>query len=329
MRTILLIVLGLFIARNLNAQVDSLIIKLGDYGQMIVISPNLVTEKMESFGLDNSYRDFYTDFRKIDKARFADNNQIIRYSSKNDEPQNRTLSIKYTDKGTNIFYFLEDKQQSHQSTKYKLELTAQRKVVIEVNLLDDFERISKLKLDSLYLQSLEHIQRQNLKKRVPYKIFYSEENKKIDKNSNLILSGKSQDFIMANLTIGMSVIDSRIAPEWGASLEFALQNKDQVGQKFGLNYTTMYLYDKIDIYNISSYGFLNFNYYLKYNKNFSHKIGVGYLVSKTGSDFNGNTWNACFSTKINGLGFKIGGIYTKNTEGVYTILPSIGIDFGF
>ena len=96
-------------------------------------------------------------------------------------------------------------------------------------------------------------------------------------------------------------------------------------------YTTMYLYDKNDMYNISSYGFLNFNYYIE-NSNafrFSNKIVVGYLVNKSGNDFNGRTWDAYLSTKINNLGFKVGGIYTKNLNGAYTLLPTIGIDFGF
>jgi hypothetical protein len=331
MRTILIIVLGLFIAQKINAQSDSLIIKLGDYGQMIVISPNLVTEKQKSFGLDTSYRNFYNDFKKIDKSKFSDKNQVIKYTYKRFEPQYQTITIEKADIDEDVYYFNEDKQQSIQGNKYKLELMAARKVIILVNSLEDFEKINQLSLDSLYLQSLEHIKTQNLHKRVPYKIFYDTENMQINKNSNFTIGGKLQDFIVLDAEFGMSVMDSRVAPEWGANLEFMLKKKDYPGLRFGINYTTMYLYDKNNMYNISSYGFLNLSYYFENNEafRFSHKLVVGYLVNKSGNDFNGNTWNAYLSSNINNLGFKIGGIYTKNLNGAYTFLPSIGINFGF
>jgi hypothetical protein len=329
MRTILIIVLGFFIAQNVNAQSDSLIIKLENYGQLIVISPNLVKEKQKSFGLDTSFRNFYNDFKKIDKSKFIDKNQIIKYSYDRYEPQYSTISIEKSDIESDVFYFHKDKLQSLETNKYKLELMAARKVVILVNSLEDFEKVSLISLDSLYAQSLEHLQNQKLHKRMPYKIFYSTENNHINKNSNLIFHGKFQDYLLLNGTIGMSVIDSRIAPEWGASIELSFRNKDKFGQEFGINYTTMYLYDKNDMYNISSYGFLNLNYCIEYNSRFSHKLVFGYLVNKSGSDFNGRTWDAYLSTKINNLGFKVGGIYTKNLNGAYTLLPTVGIDFGF
>ena len=65
MRTILIIVLGLFIAQNLKAQNDSLIIKLEDYGQMVVVSSNLTTVKQGNIGLNDKYKKFYEENKKI------------------------------------------------------------------------------------------------------------------------------------------------------------------------------------------------------------------------------------------------------------------------
>jgi hypothetical protein len=329
MRTILIIVLGLFIAQNLNAQVDSLIIKLGDYGQLIVISPNLVKEKQKSFGLDESYQNFYNDFKKIDKSGFSDKNQIIKYSNKTYEPQYRAISIEAVDNEEGLFYFNEDKQESILPNKYKLEINAERKVIIIINSLDDLDKINQLSLDSLYLQSLKHIQSQDLNNRIAYKIFYSADNKQINENSNLIFSGKLQDFLLLDANIGMSIIDSRIAPEWGASIEFDFRKKGLVNLRFGINYTLKHLYDRDDIFNISNYGFLSLNYYFKYNNSYNQKLSIGYMVNKSGNDFNGNTWNAYYTRNIKDFGFKFGGIYTKNLEDKYVFMPSVGFDFWF
>jgi len=329
MRTILIIVLGLFIAQNVSAQVDSLIFKLGDYGQIVIISSNLITEKQESFGLDASFRKFYMDFKKIDKTSFRDKNQIIKYSDNNYGSNSREISIEDADNKTDIFYFQEGKEQYLLSGKFKLELLLDRKVVIFINSLEDLEKIEQLSLDSLYLQSLEHFQSQNLNKRISYKIFYSAENNQISKSSNMILAGKFNDYLLLFPTVGMSIINSRIAPEWGASFEFDFRKKGLANIKFGLNYSTMYLFNKDNIFDISSYSFLSLNYYFKYKDDYAQKLSVGYLVNKTSNDFNGKTWNAYYSASIKKIGFKIGGIYTKNTEGKYVVLPSVGFDFSF
>jgi hypothetical protein len=330
MRTILIIVLGLFIAQNVSAQVDSMIIKLGDYGQMIIISSNLVKEKQVNFGLNESYQNFYNDFEKINKSGLNDKSYLLNYSkSKWEDQKNRSLSVKPIENEANMFYFQDDKTQSLLTCKYRLELDSERKVIFQFNSLNDFEKVSLLSLDSLYLQALQDFQSQKPQKMYPYMIFYSSDNSKLDKSSNLILRGKSQDYIELNPTFGMSMINSTFAPEISINLNFMLNSKGILHQKFGLSTTFLFIPDKSDFFNISTYKFVNANYFIQFKDNLSHKISIGYMYGRNGSDFSTDTWNAYWQTNINKIGFRLGGFYTRNAEGNRVILPSIGLDFGF
>ena len=326
MRTILIIVLGLFIAQNVYAQADSLIIKLENYGQMIVPSEDLAKEK--SIKLNEAYQRFYTDFVKIDTSRMkSDKSYIICYNEALwDNQKNRSIKIKTND---DEYYFHKSNEQAMQSCKYRLEFNYSRKVIFVLNSFEDIEKISRIDLDSLFNQSIMDVKNDHRYVRQPIKVFYSSENSQIKKHpDNFSVKGPT-DIIWLYPNAGMSIINSMIAPEWGANIEFELGKKDGAGYKFGINYTVMYLYNKNDIFDISSYGFLSLNYYLKEYKSLKHRLSVGYLVNKSGNDFNGKTWIGSWCMNLNGIGLKLGGFYTKNMENKYVVLPSIGLDFVF
>jgi hypothetical protein len=338
MRTILIIVLGLFIAQNVNAQADSLIIKLGDYGQMIIVSSNRVTEKQKSFGLNESYQKFYEDFKKIDKSGLSDKNYLINYNRALwDKKNNRSISIKAIEKLPDVYYFQDGNENSLLSSKYKLTLNYEH-VIFLLDSLKDFEKISMLNLDTLYFQSIEHFQSQNLRKKDSYNIFYSSLNNSVDKSSNYIMNKKTLDYLLLGTSFGMTMVSSTFAPEFNVNLEMDLHNKGISKFKFGISSTYLFMPNKNDFFDINTYNFLNASFSmnllnsgfkLKSKNELSHKISIGYLISRDGDDFSKNTWNAFWQTNINKIGFKIGAYYTNNLEGNRVILPSIGFDFGF
>ena len=68
---------------------------------------------------------------------------------------------------------------------------------------------------------------------------------------------------------------------------------------------------------------------MKMRNKWTHKVSIGYLYGRTGDDFGENTWNGYWQTTVNKVGVKLGGFLTKNNEGNYVVIPSIGLNFGF
>jgi hypothetical protein len=331
MRTMLIIVLGLFIARNADAQVDSLIIKLDDAGYLIIISPNLVKQKQESFDLNRDFSRFYADFIMSDKSDYKEKPYIIKYEfdKYSDEHKNRSLTFIERKTTHDIFYFQDGKELKILSGKYKLELASRQKVVILIDSLKDLEKISRLDLDTLYLQSLKHFQSHQPNKRLPYNVFYSITNNSIDQDSYVLKSGENKDFINLGPTFGMWFMNSSIFPELTLNADFIVNSKNVTRHKFGISTSFLFMPDKNDFYNISTYKFVNVYYHKKYRDIWDHTFSIGYMYDKNGNDFSNNTWNAYWQTNINKIGFRFGGFYTKNLQGKNVIIPSIGLDFGF
>ena len=330
MRTILTIVLGVFIAQTLRAQNDSLIIKLSDYGQMLIVSGNLVTEKSKNLELDKNYLEFYNDFAKLDKIALQNGSYILKYKPSFDDENTRELSVNEQERKTDKFYFVNEELASKNSYKYTLEIVGSRKMIIYLDSLTHFEKVSKLSLDSLFSQSLLNIQQQDLNKRKPYVFFYSSKNSQLNKDLDLtIYPRKSQDFIEIYPSFGMQIINSTFSPEININMDFGLGNKGQIGQRFGFSTTFLFIPDRNDFFNISNYNFINASYYMKMRNKWTHKVSIGYLYGRTGDDFGENTWNGYWQTTVNKVGVKLGGFLTKNNEGNYVVIPSIGLNFGF
>jgi len=330
MRTILTIVLGVFIAQTLQAQNDSLIIKLGDYGQMLIVSGNLVSKKSKNLELDKNYQNFYSDFEKLDKKALENNNYILKYKPSLYEHDARELTVSEIENKIDKYYFVKEEYASKKSYKYTLEINASKKMTLYLDSLAHFEKVGKLSLDSLYFQSIKDIQQQDLNRRQPYVFFYSSDNNQLNKDLKLTIHpGKAQDFIELYPSFGMQMINSTFAPEISFNMDFGLGNKGQVGQRFGLSTTHLFIPDADDFFKISNYNFVNASYYLKLNKKWTHKVSIGYLYGKSGDLFGDNTWNGYWQTTVNKIGIKLGGYLTKNNENNYVVIPSIGFNFGF
>lgn len=329
MRTIIAIVLGISIAQIMTAQTDTLIIKLNDFGQMLIVSPSLNSEKQKEIGIDNAFRKFYEDFAKTSSTSFGDKNYLINYIENNNDEKTRKISIKEIENQSDIYFFQDSIQQSLPSYKFQLALHLKREVKIYLNSLQDFQLIKLQNLDSLYLQALSQLQSEKLRNKNPYLIFYTSKNNKINNKSAIIFSGKTNDYIILYSSFGASIISTTISPEINLNMDFSLGKKGLINQKFGFSNTFLFMPNKNDFYDIKTYNFVNANYYLKFNKKWSHKISLGYMYAGNGDDFSKNTWNAYWQTNINEIGFKLGTFYTKNAENKYVYLPSIGFDFGF
>ena len=277
MRTILIIVLGLFIAQNLKAQSDSLIIKLEDYGQMIIVSNNLTKVKQEIHGINELYKTFYEDFKSIDKSGFMNNSYIFSYNTaKWDDQKNRSLTVKTSDNFPEVFYFQEGKQASSNSGKYRVKLDKYQDINIFLDSLDDFEKVSLLNLDTLYLQALKHFQDLNLRKRNLYTILYPSSKNKIDESSNYLISKKSHDYIQLYCSAGMLMISSTFAPELNINLDLDFSSKGIFYHTVGLSSTFLFMPDKNDFFKITTYK--HCNNYCYYSNHLKYLLYV--LLSK-------------------------------------------------
>lgn len=329
MRTIIAIVLGVFITQTLPAQNDSLIIKLENFGQMLIVSPDFTNEAIETIGIDDAYQRFYEEFVKISPSVFKKEHYLIKYVESKDELKTKRISLEVIDNQIDEYFFQDGKHQSRLSYNFQVKLDLKNEVIIYLDSLQDFQRIKFLKLDSIYLQALSQFESENLRKKNPYLIFYTSSNNKINNKSALIFSGKTNDYIILYATFGASVINTRISPEININMDFSLGKKGLVNQKFGFSTTFLFMPDKNDFFDVNSYNLINANYYFRILKKWNHKISLGYMFAGDGNDFSKNTWNIYWQTSVKDIGFKLGSFYTKNTEGNYVFLPSIGFDFGF
>ena len=332
MRTILTIVLGTLIAQTLRAQNDSLIIKLDDYGQLLIVNSNLVTKKSENLELDKTYKVFYTLFKKSIGKRILENEGCLIEFLNHRPFFNMPSSIKITKKNKEAdkYYFYRKKVGSILDYRYKVTLSPQN--ILFLDSLNDFEKVANISLDSLYKQSKKNISPDTLNKRQAYLFFFNSNNGKLNEQSRFIyLDGKAQDFINLYSNFGAQIISSTLAPQIDLNLDLVFTKKNMIpGQKFGISSTFLFIPDKDDFHNINTYNFANVSYYLKLYKKWSQKISIGHLYAKNGNHFSSNTWNAFWESKIKKIGVKIGGYYTKNTKGKYVVTPSLGlsVDFG-
>jgi len=334
MRTILFIVLSTFIAQISLAQQDTLIIKLDDYGKITIVTKQLFSKKGKSLNFDDIYSKFYADFQKIDKSDIQDNTFNIRYLYDEYNASIRSIKIEKSKKKTKIFYFQDSIQQIEKPYNYTLSLKSPNfysyeEVQVAVNNIPDFEKITKYSIDSLYEKVQSDLSIFGLKKRIAHKIMYEQDNVEINMSPMLINSNKIHDYISIYPSFGMSVINSNFAPEIDINIDFALYHKSKMKYKFGVNTSFLFIQDENDFFKIHTYNIANVYYHLFIRDNSSHRFGVGYMYQKTGPHFNGDTWTASWQYNLKRVGIKLGGYFTKNLEGNYVAIPSIGFDFGF
>jgi hypothetical protein len=213
--------------------------------------------------------------------------------------------------------------------EYKYKILIYNRLIIYLDTITDFEKVSQVNLNKLVAQSVSDIKEKEVNKRTANMYFYNSKNNLIDVNTAFINTGRTQDYLIVYPTFGTQIINSTVAPQIDINADLLFNWKNSPGQKFGLSATFLFMPDKDDFYNINTYNFANISYYLKFNKKWSHKISVGYLFDKNGNHFSDNTWNAFWHTNIKDIGVKIGGYYTKNTDGNYMTIPSFGISIGF
>ncbi|NJO93099.1 MAG: hypothetical protein HC831_32165 [Chloroflexia bacterium] len=257
-----------------------------------------------------------------------EHNYFIEFRHEPYLPENSIISIAKTKPESDKYYFNDNKLGSINNFRFKVALSS--KVFLFLSSLSDFEKVAATSLDDIYNQFKSNIQTEDLNKRKPYLFFYESKKNKLENDTKFIYqSGKAQDYIIAYPSFGMQMINSTFAPEITINVDFAFGMKGTVGQKFGFSTTFLYMPDKDDFLNVNTYNFVNANYYFKINNKWTHKISIGYMFDKNGSDFSYNTWNGFWQSNIKSFGLKLGGLYTKNSNENYVVIPSIGFDFGF
>ncbi len=334
MKAILAIALGVFITQTLTAQNDSLIIKLNDYGQLLIVNSNLVTKKIDNRKLDETYSGFYQQFEELTKIRSFEKEEgyFIKFTSKSsceDCPKHSTIQITQKNKTPDKYFFYKDQIGSLLDYKYKVSLSP--KTFLFLDSINDFAKVSTISLDSLYKQSKKEISPDTLHKRQAHLFFFDSNNGKLNDQPRLIYSeGKAQDYIMLYTGFGAQIINSSFAPQVDIIADVAFNKKNTIpGQKFGISATFLFMPDEADFHNINTYNFANVSYYLKFNQKWSHKISVGYLFAKNGEHFSNDTWCAFWQSNIKDIGVKIGTYYTKNSDGDYVTIPSFGVSISF
>ena len=332
MRTILFIVLSLCVAQILQAQQDTLIIKLDDYGQISIMTDQLFNEKGNGLEFEKAYSMFYTDFQKIDKSEMLDNAFRIQYEYYQGYGSHKSnMSIEQNNNIAKIIYFNRKNQQILESFNYTLniKLSKYNEMEIAVNNIDDFEKIAQISIDSLYKEAQVDVLSRDIYKRIANKIIYSQENEKLNMSNVLVKNSGSQDYINLYPAFGMSVINSNFVPEIDFNIEFLLSKKTIPKYKFGINTSFLFIQDENDFFKLYTYNVANLYYHLFIRDNISHSISLGFMYRKTGPHFNGNTFTASWKFNMKHIGVKLAGYYTKNQEGNYVIIPSIGLNFGF
>lgn len=331
MRTILFIVLSISIAQISLAQQDTLIIKLDDYGQITIITDQLFNKKGKTPGFDKIYERFYSDFQKMNKSVLRDNSVLIRYIYDKNDSTIRSIKIEKNKNVEKEIYFNASLQQTVRSFNYTLyvKLSAYEEMLIGVNKISDFDKIAGLSIDSSYSTARINLLSRDLNKRNAYKVIYNQENNKINLNTVLIQKDKALDYINIYPSFGMSIVNSNFAPEIDINIDFALHYKSKTKYKFGINSSFLFIQDENDFFKVYTYNLAHLYYHFFVRDNSSHKFSVGYMYRKTGPHFNGDTWTAAWQYNKKQVGIKLGGYFTKNPEGKYVIIPSIGINFGF
>jgi len=331
MRTIFFIVLSTFIAQILKAQQDTLIISLDDYGQIRFMTDKLFSKKGEALKFDDIYSKFYTDFEQVDKSDMQDNAFNIRYVNYEGLAIHKS-SIKMVGKKSvsKDIYFDRKNLQTVKSFNYTLsvELSANNEMEISVDNIVDFEKVTHLSIDSLYKNVQINVQG-FLAKRLAHKVIYKTENNMLDVNSVVVEGKYAHDYINLYPSFGMSVINSNFAPEIDVNIEFILSHKNKPKYKFGINTSFLFIQDENDFFKVYTYNIANLYYHLFMRDNTSHSFSIGYMYRKTGPHFNGNTYTAAWQYNMKHIGVKLGAYYTKNEEGNYVVIPSIGLHFGF
>ena len=329
MRTILFIVLSTFFAQISLAQQDTLIIKLDDYGQITIMTDQLFSKKLKAQKFDDIYSKFYSDFEKIDKSEMKDTILDIRYVYGGFETLVRTIEIEKSKEKNTTFYFQDSIQLIEKNYNYTLFLEysdfflGHTLVQIAVSDITDFDKITKVSIDSLYEDAQAYLLNFKLSKHISYKIFYAPNNVDITIGSN-----KIHDYISLYPSFGMSVINSNFAPEIGFNIDIVLSHKNKPKYKFGINTSFLFIQDENDFFKVYTYNVANLYYHLFVRDNTSHSFSIGYMYRKTGPHFNGNTYTAAWQYNMKHIGVKLGGYYTKNEEGNYIVIPSIGLNFG-
>ncbi|RLD79472.1 MAG: hypothetical protein DRJ10_08780 [Bacteroidetes bacterium] len=333
MRTILFIVLSTFIAKISMAQQDTLIIKLDDYGQITIMTDQLFSKKEKPLNFDDIYSKFYTDFKKIDKSDMQDDTFNIQYVYDEYDASVRSIKIEKGKEKSKAFYFQDSVQQAVKPFNHVLSVKVSTypyyKMQLCVNKLNDFGKIAQLSIDSLYKKAQLDILNRDLNKRIAYKIIYTHSNDKLNVNPVLINSNKINDFISLYPSFGLSVINSNFAPEIDFNIDFILSHKAKTKYKFGINTSFLFIQDENDFFKVYTYNIASAYYHLFIRDNSSHKFSMGYMYRKTGPHFNGDTWTASWQYNLKNIGIKLGGYFTKNHQGNYVAIPSIGINFGF
>lgn len=329
MRTIITIVLGILIAQTGLAQNDTLLIKLNDYGHMQIIDNKMKKIKKINFNLDENYSGFYNIFKEIDKSELSEGCFLIKSKQASQYSESKKISIEEIKKAATEHFFHNGIKQSVYARKYTLELIPEKRVIIKVDSLSDFDKLTSISLDSLYRQAVLDYKNQDTLIKVPHRLIYSSYGNQLDKKASLYLPLRTSDYLMLYGTYGVSVLNSNFMPEISANMDLQLNHLFGVKQRFGTSVTWMFLPDENDFYNINTYVFNNIHYYFKTDNEWQHKVSIGYMTDGNGNHFSDNTWNAYWLTKINKLSIKFGGFLTKNTFGDYKVLPSVGLGFGF
>ena len=333
MRTILFIVLSTLIAQILKAQQDTLILKLDDYGQISIMTDKLFSKKDKTLNFDDVYSNFYADFQKIDKSDIQDNTFNIRYIYDKYDTLIRSIEIEKNKNKSKFFYFQDTVQQSVKSFNYVLSVKISKYpyyyMQLSVNKLNDFSKIAKISIDSLYIEAHLDLLNRNLRKRIAYKAIYKKENNKLKLNSAILKPNKTFDYINLYPSFGLSTINSSFVPEIDFNIDFALYHKSKIKYRFGINTSFLFIQDENDFFKVYTYNIANLYYHLFMRDNTSHSFSIGYMYRKTGPHFNGDTYTASWQYNMKHIGVKLGAYYTKNEEGNYVVIPSIGLHFGF
>jgi len=337
MKSIIFLAVFIFSSQLLSSQKpDTLVVKLNDYGNLSIYSSDLIKEKNNGFSIDQIYRKIYNEISKQNFAGFG-NSVLINCSIE----QNEISEIKITNAevAEKEIFIKEGKTFSFDDYKIEIRImvknSLKNKVSIFVKDENYFQNILNCKMDSLYTLAIEDIEKEDISKRVSYKMFYSSLDNKLQIDNKLHILGKSEDVIYLTLQPGISIINSTFVPELALNVDFSFSKKGIKTQKFGISNNYYYFPAKDNFFSNNIYNFINltYSYSIKNsnNKTSGAKLIAGLNMTKNGELFDKNTCRMAIEINHSNIAVSYGVLwqYKRNNDFSMANTKVIGFSFRF
>ncbi len=325
---ILFVAMALFAFTNAQNP-DTLIIKIENYAELRVFSPDIVKNTID---IDTAFSKFYSLFKTIDTEKYTEGNYKITYDNFGKEL--REIVFEKTNSFYETTYFGNEKTAVSSNYKYVLFISpikfAGFHFEIAVNNLKDFEKVSEIDLNKLLYQASKDLKESDFSKRSAIFAIYNSKNDILNTENKIAEQIKGQDFLSISPNLGVLLINSQLIPEINLEMNMVLSTKGTAKNIIGISYNTYFFPNNSNLWKPDLYSFLTLKY--KRTTESASKTGfgisAGYLMSGIGNYFPENTWKFGMDLTPGKFSGSLQ-LFTSKTGDKRNWLPAIGFGFTF